>query len=100
VRERKRERERGAVYPGQNNYLPFLHAGGTFSPLKTWEGEPPLEVCELPPTEHARTHVNASARARIHAPLVRPVCVCARARAPSTYTGAFLILSTSITASP
>lgn len=42
-------RERGVAYPRQNNYLPFLYAGGTFSPLKTWEGEPPLEVCELPP---------------------------------------------------
>jgi len=60
-RERERERQRGAVYPGQNNYLPFLHAGGTFSPLKTWEGEPPLEVCELPPRRartHARTHAH------------------------------------------
>lgn len=33
----------------QNNYLPFLPAGGTFSPLETWEGKPPLEVCQLPP---------------------------------------------------
>lgn len=72
-REGERERVRGdkrsggregrSPYPGQNNYLPFLHAGGTFSPLKTWEGEPPLEVCELPPTGRVRTRT----RAYIHA---------------------------------
>lgn len=56
--EKDRERKREVVYPGQNNYLPFLHAGGTFSPLKTWEGEPPLEVCELPPTERTRTYTH------------------------------------------
>lgn len=66
--EKDRERKREVVYPGQNNYLPFLHAGGTFSPLKTWEGEPPLEVCELPPTEHTRTYTHMLRAAF--------VCVC------------------------
>lgn len=87
-----RERERGVAYPRQNNYLPFLYARGTFSPLKTWEGEPPFEVCELPPVE--RMHIYMSIHVYMHALSVR----CARVYA--IYTRAFLILSTSITASP
>lgn len=62
------------AYPRQNNYLPFLYAGGTFSPLKTWEGEPPLEVCELPPVERMHIYIYAytcvyariSARMRVY----------------------------------
>lgn len=69
VEEKERERERrGVAYPRQNNYLPFLYAGGTFSPLKTWEGEPPLEVCEQPPVERERMHIYTYAHPR--------ECVC------------------------
>lgn len=88
------EKKREAVYPRQNNYLPFLHAGGTFSPLKTWEGEPPLEVCELPST--GRMYIHACTNTRTHDIHCVPVYACA----PSIYTGAFLILSANITASP
>lgn len=65
---KERERKRGLAYPGQNNYLPFLHAGGTFSPFKTWEGEPPLEVCELLSTK--RMHIYAYMCAHVRASFV------------------------------
>lgn len=71
--ERERERERGMAYPRQNNYLPFLYAGGTFSPLKTWEGEPPLEVCELPPVE--RMHIYVCTRVHTHTDIRANACV-------------------------
>lgn len=51
----RRNEERGREQLEQNNYLPFLLARGAFSPLKTWEGKPPLEVYELPPTECTHT---------------------------------------------
>lgn len=101
MRERKREGDKGererekVAYPGQNNYLPFLHAEGTFSPLKTWEGEPPLEVCELPPTGHVYVH-GYTCYTRAHILRVVHACACV----PSIHTGVFLILSTNITASP
>lgn len=72
--EGESERERGVAYPRQNNYLPFLYAGGTFSPLKTWEGEPPLEVCELPPVE--RVHIYMRIHAYTHVYLRECVCTC------------------------
>lgn len=56
----------------QNNYLPFLPAGGTFSPLETWEGKPPLEVCQLPPV---------GPRARLSEPYPRTNTRVARERA-------------------
>lgn len=90
--EGERERKRGVAYPRQNNYLPFLYAGGTFSPLKTWEGEPPLEVCELPPVERVHIYICVYMRIRTY--------ICANACVYAIYTRAFLILSTSITASP
>lgn len=62
---RGKKRGRGLAYPGQNNYLPFLHAGGTFSPFKTWEGEPPLEVCELLPTKRMHIHANTRSHALV-----------------------------------